>query len=508
MKRVISILLVLLMVFSLLACSKSSGKKEPSKPSADAGPSVPKETTPLRDDIEDVSPDILKPDEEKKDVDSNDAYITPDKFGGKKLQIYGLSGIVYEDVDNMREKGDFLYMMRAAADEWAALNNVTLEYVGDWNSAAIIGNINAGEKPDLLMFCTDPPQPANLGISRAFTQEEYDAIAKIIGNGYLDLMNYKGESHGLVYPWGGCSWFWYNETMFETYGAKTPWEYYVEGNWTWETMEDCWESVTKDFDGNGKIDKTDTYGCSTYVYLSKAYQLTEGDDGKLTACMDTSNEFRTYAEMVYRGFKETLSLAGPHNQRCYITTSPRPGTHIGDCEWYNFEHLYRVNDLGDVIRAIPYPVVSKENPTRWTQYTEHTMSIMSSCDEPEATLSLICYMMKVGMRYMADFSCGLYKCSYEGMRGSSEYSKAYLTRLAELLEERRAMFAEITDWDQDVYAQMVEDVLTAPGYVQKRYSGQVQISDKIKELPPASSIPLLAQSQKAWILKYNELYAK
>jgi hypothetical protein len=111
------------------------------------------------------------------------------------------------------------------------------------------------------------------------------------------------------------------------------------------------------------------------------------------------------------------------------------------------------------------------------------------------------------MRYMADFSCGLYECSYEGMRGSSEMSKAFLTRLAELIEERRAQFAEVPDWDQKVYAQMVEDVLTAPGYVQKRYSGETQISDKIKELPPASSIPLLAQSQKAWITKYNSLYA-
>ena len=506
MRRILALLFVFVMLFSLLACSKksasTSGETQPNGTTATA----PKETTPLRDDIADVSPDILKPDEDKKDVDSNDAYIQPEKFGGKTLQIYGLSSIVYDDVDNMRETGDFLYMMRAAADEWAALNNVTLDYVGDWNSSAIVGSINAGEKPDLLMFCTDPPQPANLGISRGFTQEEYDAIAKIIGTGYLDLMNYKGETHGLVYPWGGCSWFYYNETMFEDYGAKTPLDYYKEGNWTWETMEDCFESVTKDFDGNGKIDKSDTYGCSTHVYLAKPYQYTEGDDGILTACIDTSEVFRTYAEMVYRGNKETLSLAGPHNQRCYITTSPRPATHIGDCEWYNFKHLYRVNDVGEIIRAIPYPVYTKDNPLRWTQYTEHTMSIMSSCDEPEATLSLICYMMKVGMRYMADFSCGLYKCTYEGMRGTTEYSKAFLTRLAELNEERRAEFYEIEDWDQELYEQMVEEILTSPGYVQKRYSGEVQIGNSIKELPPASSIPLLAETQKAWIKKYNELY--
>ncbi len=505
MKRIFALLLAFCMLVGLCACGKPADKTDDGKTNPTTEES--RETTPLRDDIADVSPDALKPDEENKAADSNDEYINPEKFGGKELQIYGLSSVVYDDIENM-ENHNFLWMMRAAADEWAALNNVTLSYEGDYNSSTILSAINSGDKPDLLMICTSPPQPANLGISRAFTQEEYDALAKIIGTSYLDLMNYKGESHGLVYPWSGCFWFRYNETLFQNYGAKTPMEYYLEGNWTWETMEECFEAVTKDFDGNGKIDKTDTYGCSTLLYLAKAYQYTEGDDGKLVSCIDTSEQFRTYAEMVYRGHKETLSLAGPSNQRCTITTTPRPGCHMGDTEWYNFHSMYQVNDAGEVIRAVPFPVYTKENPIRWTQYTEHTMSIMSSCDEPEATLSLLCYMMKVGMRYMSDYSCGLYKCSYEGMRGASDYSKAYLDRLADVIEERRAEFAEIEEWDQVTFEKMVEEVLTAPGYVQKRYIGENSVGGELSSMPPASSIPILAQRQKAWITKYNDLYAK
>ena len=285
MKRLFALLLVFCMMFSLIACKSSGsttdgGKKADGSStnsgdgsSADAGETKPKETAPLREDIGDIKVETMQPETDV--ADSNDEFVNPEKFGGKTLQIYGLSSIVYDDVDNMNGIGNFLWMMRAAADEWATLNNVTLSYEGDYNASAIVGAINAGDRPDLLMLCTQTPNASNMGITKAFSQEQYDQIAAICDNQYLDMMKYKGASHGLVYPWSGNSWFRYNETMFEDYGAKTPLEYYLEDNWTWETMEDCFEAVTKDFDGNGKIDKTDTYGCSTAIYLAKPYYLEE-----------------------------------------------------------------------------------------------------------------------------------------------------------------------------------------------------------------------------------------
>ena len=508
MKRIITMLLVLVMVFSLIACGKKpADNADGTKPTN--APTAPKETTPLRDDIENITPDILNKEEGEKVADSNDEFINPEKFGGKTLQIYGLSSIVYDDIENMNGIGNFLWMMRAAADEWATLNNVTLSYEGDYNSSAIVGAINSGDRPDLLMLCLDTPNSSNMGITKGFSQEQYDQIAAICGKQYLDMMNYKGEAHGIVYPWSGNTWFRYNETMFQNYGAKTPLEYYLEGNWTWETMEDCFEAVTKDFDGNGKIDKTDTYGCSTLIYLAKPYYLEEDPQtAKLTCVISTNEQFRAYAEMAYRGSKETLSLAGPSNQRCTISTTPRPGTHMGDTEWYNFHSMYQVNDIGDVIRAVPMPVYTKENPIRWTQFTEHTMSMMSSCDEEEATMALICYILKVGMRvWMSDYSVGLYKCTYEGLRGASEYSKAWLERFNEGLEDRRAEFAEVPDWDQETFAKMVDEVLTAPAYVQKRYTGMKFGFDSISSMPPASSLPLAEAAENAWITKYNSLYS-
>ncbi len=502
MKRIFAMLLVLVMVFGLIACGKPADT-DGTKP--DAGPTEPKETTPIREDVGDVKVETMKP--VGNVADSNDEFVNPEKFGGKELQIYGLSSIVYDDIENMSGQGSFLWMMRAAADDWAALNNVTLSYEGDYNPSTILGAVNSGDRPDLLMFNQEIPGAANLGIAKAFTEEEYKAISDIIGTSLLDCMNYKGDCYGILLPWSGATWFQYNETLFENYGAKTPLEYYKEGNWTWDTMEACFEAVTKDIDGNGKIDKTDTFGNSTMLAFIKPYQYEEKEDGTLVSVIETSPYFRRYAEMIYKGARETLSLAGPDNLRCSIVTTPRPGTHVGDSEWYNFQHLLKTNDNDEVIRTIPLPVFSKEDPKRLTILTQQSMSMLSSCDEPEATLSLICYMMKVGMRYMSDFSCGLYKCTYEGMRGAGDFSKDYLKRLAEIIEERRAEFAELEGWDQDLYEQMVSDVLKSETVVRRRYTGDENLGSELRTMPPASSLPIVAQKQKAWIAKYNSLYA-
>ncbi len=514
MKRLLALLLVLCMVFALVACTP----KDPADSTGgDETTEDTKETTPIRDDISAVTPAPIQPGKpsggENDDTpaetvpDSNDEYINPEKFGGKELQIYGISSIVYDDIDNMG-KGSFLWMMRAAAEEWAALNNVTLSFDGDYDGNTILGAINSGERPDLLLFYTDIPGPSALGITRAFTQEEYDKIAAICGSTYLDIMNYKGESHGVSLPWSGNSFVYYNRTMYENYGVKSPKDYYLEGNWTYDTYEKALEDVTRDKDGNGKIDGNDTYGAGSMIYLAYPYVLTEGEDGKLIGNIGTSEQFRKYVEMTYRSKTETLTTAGPVDKYCNIATPPQAATFIGDAEWYNFEHLYEVIANGDVIEVVPPPVFSTEDPTRWNIYSEQVSSIMKSCDEPEAAMSLLCYMLKVGMRYMSDFSVGLYNCSYEGIRGACDYSAGWKENFEMILEDRRALFAEIEDWDQDTYVKMIEDIFASKAMLNRHYIGELSYGSELTEMPPASSIPLMAQRQESWITTYNNLYAK
>ncbi len=49
-------------------------------------------------------------------------------------------------------------------------------------------------------------------------------------DGHVYLVNTVGS------PWSGSNLVYYNKTLFEDNGFKTPEEYYAEGNWTWATM--------------------------------------------------------------------------------------------------------------------------------------------------------------------------------------------------------------------------------------------------------------------------------
>ena len=507
MKKLLALLLVLCMVLGMVACAKPADSAEGTTTNEET--TETEETVGIREDITvvDEADLILKTD----DVDSNDAYINPEKFGGKTIHIAGIESESFDDISNMGQ-GSYLWMMRAACEDWAALNNAKIEYICANDSTSILTAVNAGDTPDIVLYCNEYPLLSNMNITRAFTADELEVLKKIVGEGWTEMIHYKGDIHGLEIPWGGNHWYYYNRTMYENYGAKTPKEYYQEGNWTFETMEKCHESVTKDNNGNGKIDEDDTYGISsTYIsdFMGAPYRvIMDEETGKLSSIVDTSAEYRELLEMSYKGTTETLSVLSGYFT-CKTPTSPRPSAQFADAEWYNFEHLYQTLDNGDVIEAIPNPVFSTEQPTRVTNYTVRYMSMLNSCDENEAAFALYCYILKVGMRYTSDFSIGLYECTYDGIQGASDYSAGWLKQFKKVLQDRRRAFAEIEDWDQDTYIQMVKDLFSKDTrqYIISSYAGVPSFTEKTEGLPPASIIAKYAEYNNGWIAKYNSLYA-
>lgn len=508
MKKLLALLLVLCMVLSMVACAKPADSADGTTTTGEETEDT-EETVGIREDITVVEEDdlILKTD----DVDSNDAYINPEKFGGKTIHIAGIDSESFDDISNMG-KGTYLWMMRAACEDWAALNNCTIEYICSNDSTSILTAVNSGDTPDLVLYTNAFPQLANLDITKPFTDDQVATLEKIVGEGWMELLKYAGDIHGVEIPWGGNHWYYYNRTMYENYGAKSPKEYYLEGNWTIDTMEKCHESVTRDNNGNGKIDEDDTYGISSdYImaFMTSPYAIAEDEDGKLTSTVATSAEYRRLLEMNYKGQTETLSvLSGYFTSK--TSTNPRPSAHYADAEWYNFEHLYEVLDNGDVVECLPMPVYSTENPTRTTNYTVRFMGMLNSCDEDEAAFALFCYILKVGMRYTSDFSVGLYDCSYDGIQGASDYSKAWMKQFKKVLQDRRRAFMEIEDWDQEAYIQMVKDMFSSDTkqYVVRSYEGAENYKGSTAGLPPASVIAKLSEHYSAWIAKYNSLYAK
>jgi len=515
MKKLLALLLALCMLLSLAACGKKTDKTDGTGESQNAGNNKPAE-----EDTEwtyihventgnfDVTDLVTGTGIAAVDTTllNNDDLIDPEKFGGKKLQIYGYNNESFNDINNMG-KGTFIWMVRAAISEWAALNKVEVEFVGGYDQSVILGDITAGGHPDLLLYCNKFPLPATTGITRAFTKEEYDALSKTCGSYYLDMMKYKGESYGVQVPWSGGTLCYYNKTLFEQYGVKSPGEYFMEGNWNWETYEKCITEITKDVDGDGKMD---IYGSGTHHSLMGMHRYELGADGKLKSLVRNSPEINRWLQIAYKGYNETKALGAYAD--CTIATTPRPALHMGDAEWYNFEHLNQTLVNGDLIEVIPLPRFTNDSES-WYTHTIVYSSILTSCDENEAALSLLNYVLRVGMRYISDFSLGLYKCNYEGIRGACKYSYGWKQNFAQIVADRQAKFDELEEWDQELYEKMQYEVLNADNHrIGLNIPGQPDNGSTLgKEgttMPPASSLPLIAAREEAWIAEYNNLHAK
>jgi len=513
MKRLLALLLVLCMVFSFAACKNSSGDgNEGGEQAGNVGGENGEETEWTYEYVENTG--NFKVEELETGTNmaatsttilNNNDLINPEKFEGKTLQIYGYSSAVYEDIDEMG-KGSFIWMVRAAIAEWAALNKVKVEFVGGFDQNVITGDINSGGKPDILIYCNKFPSTAVSGIIRPFTQEEYDELAKTTGKYYLDMLNYKGQSYGVQSPWSGGTIHYFNKTLFEQYGVKSPAEYYKEGNWNWDTMEKCYEEITKDTDGDGKMD---IYGSGTVFRAISPFEYTYNQaTGKVENTIGQSPEVKRWLEINYKGFSQTKSLGAYVD--CNVATTPRPATHMSDAEWYNFEHLYQELVNGDIINCVPVPRFTNTSD-RYYQHTPVYSSILTSCDENEAALSLLNYTLRVGMRYMSDFSLGLYKCNYEGIRGACKYSYGWKQNFEQIVADRKAKFDELEEWDQELYDMLQSDVLNAEHHMlMMSFPGHVGLLN-IKEassMPPASSLPTIVQKAEAWINEYNNLNAK
>lgn len=85
------------------------------------------------------------------------------------------------------------------------------------------------------------------------------------------------ENVGEVYSFNGKTYavgsditatqLYYNKTLFDTYGVKTPDEYYKEGNWNWNTFKEAAMALVDDTDGDGA---NDLYGYAWWdsMYIS------------------------------------------------------------------------------------------------------------------------------------------------------------------------------------------------------------------------------------------------
>lgn len=485
MKRLLALLLVLCLTVGLVACVQPGQTENPSAqttnpPASNPPASNPPETT---QSVENEKP-----------------------FAGKTLQVWGFTaGDAFKSPDDI-DAGIYLWMMRAAMDEWAALNEVTIVYEKDYAQDVALSAMNAGECPDLAFHGAEFPSTINMGVFKALTDDEYAQLAAVCGERYLDLYTLKGKSYGVNFPWTGTNLIYFNKTMFESYGAKTPLEYFMEDNWTWETFQQACADVTKDIDSDGTVD---TIGFPVVNFRNFLNSVDEAEDGTLSTIFDTEIA-RDFLEMMYTSVTEK-GIILPGSSNVYRMDTPRVAMSVGDAEPYNYQHVFSNVENGDELVCVPIPRHSNDDPNYYQMYTVSGMGIFKTCDEVEATMSLMSYILEVGMKYVSDMSLGVVPCDYEGMLGVTEYSKAWKEKFAVVCAERAAGTADLANYDEDYMVYLNEYLDSSIPNIGRFYNGvsswqMGQMDGAGYKLPPASAIAALEPAHQAEVDRYNSLY--
>ena len=494
MKKLFALLLIVCMLAGMVACGSGKPVENPTDPTGNAGGNPSNPTTPSSGTDVNLGKVPEKPEDSP--------------YYGKTLQIYGL-GVEedYTDYDKFG-KGNYLWMMKAAIEEWSALNGVEIVYEGSYNQALVLSSISAGGHPDIVFQTGNFPGLTNVGISEAFTAKERADLAAICGtDNYFSMMEYKGEAHGFVFPWSGVSMLYYNRTMFEKYEVKTPKEYFLEGQWNWTNFQKCLEETTKDLDSDGEID---TYGLPSDSFgRALFFPIKEDAQGNLLSRIDEAIAY-DFFQMKYTHYtvKKTIQSPGK-NQIQKNTVYPMTAMQIGDCEPYNFEHLYQTIANGDIIEAIPVPVYDGTGaPEKHVVWTDSCGHLIRACDEREAAVDLLAYLLRAGLKYISDYSLGSVKCEYDGILGACDLSAQWKEAFEEVCVKREAAIAKIDGYSAEHVALINEHLNSCTAYTHRKYADVSELISykEIITMPPESAIPAIREKYQAQLNVYNDTY--
>ena len=441
--------------------------------------------------------------------------VTPGSLAGKTLTIYGLGhSETPVDYNENLFKNTYEQMMRIAADEWAAMNGVTIEYMGPYDQNKVSAALSCREPCDLFIQTGKLGLAPEIGLADAFTEAEYNTLATLVGDSrYLDVLDRKGEAYGLALPWGGNMMVYFNQSIFAKYNVKSPIEYYHEGNWTWGSFTKCMAEITRDLDGDGT---TDIYGLPGDSWSNLVNpENRDAATGKLLSTIDDP-WIQEFIQMKYNAYRVDQSSRNDENKIETNVDSPKYAMQISACEAYDPQDVFKVIATGDELMAVPLPRWEGENgqTKEWVNITQMTAHITSTTKNREAAFDLLCYLTECGMKYMADCSLGAISCDYTGIQGTTDVSKQWKSAFAADIQQRKAALEKLNSYDAAYVPKLVQTLAQTDGwyvYVPNTiFNGNTYFEllscIEIYEKPPAESVPLIRSDYLAALKTYNDIY--
>ena len=384
----------------------------------------------------------------------------------------GMEMVVFSQMDLTLGGTDDSYYFQAlihhALDEWCLEHNATWSQMLTNDTNVLMSSIAAGQAPDLYFSYRQWPQVANLGLVQPISAY-YDELADKYGASYLDILNYQGEYYGINAPWNELTTLRYNRTLFEELGVKTPKEYFLEGNWNWDTFRTVLQEITRDTDGDGI---NDIVGIDNYQMTSCfAPSIEVEENGEIHSLLNTDKN-REFYQMLYEEvtLNKTMLAGGNVTLPSVASTGEYVAIGIHSTDIYDPAGLYSYDDEGNVIEAVPVPMWKEDDPEYGTKMNFFQFMVPTGAKSLAASISLMDYIVEAGCA-IEMIPSGLTDYTFTGLRGTTPESQEYIEYRAQKCEQDKAEIEAMPEYDAEYVQTLLDYFDSTTKFIEPNYSG-------------------------------------
>lgn len=248
---------------------------------------------------------------------------------------------------------DPLEFIGVAILEWCEANGVTLD-VQIMDQATVAASIANGDVVDFVVGanCFTFPTVAVKEIAEPLTKY-YDDFSETYPEDYVYAGMFQEEWYGAYLPHAMISMLYFDKCYFEERGIKSPDEYFVEGNWNWETFQKVCEELAGDTNGDGVNDVFVVFNQADIPFANPVeYDAESG----LYVSQVNSDRNREFYQMVYELYSEIGVVSGLN---VWSPSTQKDGSYIAiagaqNCKGAIFERGHYVSSF-ECFMTVPYP---------------------------------------------------------------------------------------------------------------------------------------------------------
>jgi len=320
MKRFLAIILAMAMIFTLAVSLTACKDKE--KDDAVVTDNGEVNNNQSASNPLDMMEDLSSADDFAFDAWVNEGFMDYPPVGGNeeyKLPYYNL-----ED-----KKVSFLYSSMIEYSDPSIKDSIKLAYEIDYTTVLVspgellnrfISMVISGDVPDVFFYGLTPAL-----INKGYVQPwdpyfDFSVGLWIELKNSMDMVKFKNYHYAIDMSTGPGEVMWYNNTLFEEMGEKTPLDYYNENNWTWDTYRELSMKMTQDLTGNGVPDIWGTFLNSTtaFVYSTGIDFVSLNEDGTAVNNMKDARVARAMQFYVDMIIKDKCAATGEGDRDMFV----------------------------------------------------------------------------------------------------------------------------------------------------------------------------------------------